>query len=154
MKKIFLVLAFAFVFAVNGTAVFAENADSNEQYVYYEKDDSKWTNMTYDNVPVLKILEGKDAYVVVYQKNHIGVGSTVIPKKWAIGNKETPKKLVFRNVNTQEKAYISVVKKDGEFLKVVLNTPMKKSNPIWGVISNGKVVEGADKDSLEELDLF
>ena len=148
MKRIFLVLAFVFVFAVN---CFSEGT---EQTVYYEKDDSKWTNMTYENVPVLKIFDSRDAYLVVYQKNHLGVGTTVIPKKWALGNKESPKKLVFRNVYGQNNAYLCIVKKDGEFLKVVLNTPMKKSNPIWAVVSNGKVIEGTDKDTLEELDLF
>ena len=34
-----------------------------------------------------QILEGKDGYVVIYQKNKTGIGSTVVPKKWAKGIK-------------------------------------------------------------------
>ena len=30
---------------------------------------------------------------------------------------------------------------------------MKKNNSLWGIIANNYVVEGADKETLEELDL-
>ena len=90
----------------------------------------------------------------MYQKNKIGIGKTVIPKKWAKGNTENPRKLKFRNTTLANGAYMSVVKKDGEFHRVILTLPMNKQNSIWGVADYHKEIEGSDKDTLEELDLY
>ena len=59
MKKILMILA---VLAIFSAALFAE---SNAP----ERTEGKWTDITYINVPVLKVLEGKDGYAVIYQKN-------------------------------------------------------------------------------------
>ena len=77
----------------------------------------------------------------------------MIPKKWARGNPDEPRKLKFRAVRTANNAYLTVVKKDGEFMKVVLSVPMSKSNSIWGLADYHKDIEGSDKDTLEELEL-
>jgi len=139
MKKILTILMLISVFAVG---LFAETT----------KDDSKWSNLSYVNVPILKVLEGKDAYVVIYEKNKIGTGSVVIPKAWAHGTVETPRKLKFRSVDIAKEAYMTVVKKDGEFSRVVLTMPMLKTNSIWGLADYHKDIEGSDKDTLEELE--
>lgn len=109
--------------------------------------------MTYFNVPILKILDSRDAYVVIYQKNRMGTGSTVIPKRWIYGNKDNPQKLKLRTTRTANGAYMTVIKDNGEFVRVVLTAPLSKNNPVWGVVARGKEVEGADKDTLEELAL-
>lgn len=143
MKKLLLILALfsAFTFTVA--------AQNNGE----EKDSAKWSEMSYVNLPILKVYEGKDAYVVLYQKNKVGIGKTVIPKKWAKGSPDEPRKLKFRNTRVAEGAYMSVQKKGGEFHRVVLTLPMSKLNPIWGVADYHKEIEGSDKDTLEELDL-
>ena len=48
---------------------------------------------------------------------------------------------------------MTVVKKDGEFKKVILTIPTDMRNPVWGVVNTGKQLEGTDKDTLEELEL-
>lgn len=122
--------------------------DSGKQ----SKDESKWASISYFNVPVYKILESKQAYVIIYGKNKVGVGNTTIPKKWAKGNVENPRKLKFRNVKGALKPFMTVVSKDGEFKRVVLNVPTSKLDPVWGIAAESKVND-ADKDTLEELDL-
>lgn len=146
MKKLLVVLALISVFTMS---VFAQDAKSHS----YEKDESKWTDLSYKNVPVLKVLDAKEGYLVIYQKDHVGVGTTVIPKAWAKGNVDQPRKLKIRNVDTAIESYMSIVTEGGAFKRVVLNVPKSKNNRIWGVVENGTVLEGVDKATLEELDL-
>ena len=138
MKKLLVLFAILTAFSV---AAFAEE----------EKSSDGWSPLSYVNIPVLKVLEGTEGYVVIYQKNHTGVGNTVIPKAWAKGDVENPKKLKFRKLKPGLlKPYMTVVKKDGEFHRVILTLPMNKSHEVWGSTRN---IEGADKDTLEELAL-
>jgi len=143
MKKIFMILALALTFTLS---VFAAGDITSS-----EKDESKWTNLSYVNVPVLKILEGREGYVIIYQKNKVGTASTVIPKKWVHGNNESPRKLKFRAVRKTSDSYMTVVKEDGNFKRVILNIPMNKQNRIWGLVNYHKDLEGTDKETLEEL---
>lgn len=147
MKKILIILA---LFAVFSTTVFADTKGASNAP---DRTEGKWTDISYVNVPVLKVLEGKDGYAVIYQKNKTGVGNVIIPKKWAHGNEETPRKLKFRAVKTQLGAYMTIVKDGGEFKRVILSIPMNKNNAIWGMVDSRKNLEGADKDTLEDLDL-
>ena len=48
---------------------------------------------------------------------------------------------------------MTVVKDAGEFKRVILSIPMNKNNSIWGMVDSRKNLEGADKDTLEDLDL-
>ena len=146
MKKILIALA---LFAVLSALLFADNKTSTVP----ERTEGKWTEISYVNVPVLKVLEGKDGYVVIYQKNKTGVGNVIIPKKWGHGTEETPRKLKFRSVKTSLGAYMTIVKDGGEFKRVILSIPMNKNNSIWGMVDSRKNLEGADKDTLEELEL-
>lgn len=141
MKKLFTIFALLTVFA---SGLFAQNVQ--------KKDESKWSKITYQNVPILKCLDSKEAYIVIYQKNKIGTGSVVVPKNWSKGTPEQPRKLKFRKVPSAKKAYMTVVKNDGEFSRVILSMPMNKSDSIWGVADYHKQIEGADKDTLEELE--
>lgn len=153
MKKFLMIFALLSIFTVS--AIAQDNSDSSDSKKSSgpEKTEGKWTDLTYVNVPVLKIFEGVDAYAVVYQKNRFGVGSTVIPKAWAHGNPESPRKLKFRNVKTAVGAYMTVVRDDDGFKRVILSVPMNKSNIIWGVAKTRKSMEGSDKETLEDLAL-
>ena len=145
MKKIFIIALLA---SIMTCAVFAENQD-----LKIEKDESKWSDITYTTAPVMKILESKDCYVVIYQKKYAGTATVTIPKTWNNFKKDTPRKLKFRNIRNPNESYLTVVKKGGEFYKIIISCPMKKNNNLWGVIANNYVVDGADKETLEELDI-
>ena len=146
MKKI---VAIAFVFAVSLAAVFSVPTKFNETKP------ENWSDMTYANVPIYKILDSKDGYVVIYGKNKIGTGTTVIPKKWVRSTKESPSKLkLVKLYGGILKPFMTVVKKGGEFHHVELTIPMNKNDPIWGVVESGKQIDGLDKDVLEELDMY
>lgn len=146
MKKILVILTLLAVFSA---VLFADNNGSANAP---ERTEGKWTEISYVNVPVLKILEGKDGYAVIYQKNKTGVGNVVIPKKWGRGSEDSPRKLKFRSVKTSIGAYMTVVKDGGEFKRVILSIPMNKNNSIWGLVDSRKNMEGADKDTLEDLE--
>ena len=146
MKKIFAIAILLGIFAT--AAAFAENQDLSRP-----KDESKWSDMTYVTAPVLKILESKDCYVVIYQKKYAGTATTVIPKSWNAYKKGEARKLKFRNIKNPNEAYLYVIKKGGEFQYIILNCPMKKNNNLWGVLGMDANVDGADKETMEELDL-
>lgn len=121
---------------------------------FNETHEENWTSLSYANIPILKILDSKDGYVVIYQKNKIGVGQTVIPKKWARGTKDAPRKLKIRNLTGGKlKPYMTIIKDNGAFKSVILSVPASKGNMIWGVVGNGKELEGLDKEELEEIAL-
>lgn len=148
MKKLLILLSLFTIFSF--TLAAEESANKN---LSVEKDESKWSSLSYVNVPVLKVLEGREGYVVLYQKNRTGVGSVVIPKKWAKGTPEAPRKLKFRNSKMNSTSFMTVVKKDGDFLRVILTIPMNKQSGLWGLVDYHKELEGTDKDTLEELEL-
>ena len=146
MKKLLMILA---VLSILTVSVFA---DENNAATGPERTEGKWTEMSYINVPILKILEGKEGYAIIYQKNRTGVGNVVIPKSWAHGTNENPRKLKFRAVKTSIGAYMTIVKDKGEFKRVILSIPMEKNNSIWGLVDYRKSMEGTDKDTLEDLE--
>ena len=148
MKKKLLILALFTVFS--GLLFAAEN--SNDSGTSFEKTEGKWSNLSYVNVPILKILEGKNAYSIIYQKNQVGVGSVVIPKEWVKSSPDSPRKLKFRKVRSGYNSFMTVVKDEGEFKRVILSVPMNKSDSIWGVADYRKAMEGEDKETLEELE--
>ncbi|WP_027727376.1 hypothetical protein [Treponema sp. C6A8] len=136
MKKLFILIAMAVMFIPSLAAKAQKSL------------------VTYYSVPVLKVLDSRDAYVVIYQKNKIGTASVLLPKKWCLPTKGEPVKLKVRAVNTMDEAYFSVYKRNGEFYRAVLNVPLKKTNPIWGIVDQkNNRLEGADKETLEELEL-
>lgn len=144
MKKLFII-AVALILA-GSTFAFSQE---------YEKTEGQWANISYYNIPILKIFEAREGYVVIYQKNNVGTGSTVIPKAWAKGNEENPRKLKFRPTTGTLTPFMSVVKKDGEFLRVILTVPTRRTDAVWGVIEyRSKGLEGADKETLEDLPLY
>lgn len=148
MKKNLLVLALFTVFS--GLLFAAEN--TKDSGTSFEKTEGKWSDISYVNVPILKILEGKNAYSIIYQKNQVGVGSVVIPKAWAKGSTDSPRKLKFRKVRSGYNSFMTVIKDEGEFKRVILSVPMNKSDSIWGVADYRKTMEGEDKETLEELE--
>ncbi|MBQ7159414.1 MAG: hypothetical protein IJS09_08355 [Treponema sp.] len=115
-----------------------------EQTYKYEFQESK---LSYHNVTVYKVLDHKDAYIVMYAKGHRDVGSVTIPKKWY---STKPSKLSFRSLPKGMAPYMTVIKKEGNFDRVILTMPVDHGiSTVWGVADPGTVVNDADKDSLE-----
>lgn len=141
MKKLFLVLilissVFAGLFA-------AESGSTNKD---------GWSSISYENIPVLKVMESRDGYVIIYQKNKVGVGSTVIPKSWARGTPENPKKLKLRKLSPGLiKPFMTIIKKEGSFHRVYLTLPMDKKDAVWGSVK--EIKEGLDKENLDDVTL-
>lgn len=144
MKKVIIaVLAMAVA-----TVAFAVPTGAND------RNEENWTDLTYIDAPVLKILDSNEAFVVIYQKEKIGTASTVVPKKWIFGTKDNPRKLRLRYLGKGKLGpLITVVKKGGEFKSVMLTVPKSKGDPAWGVVPRGSKIDGTDKDTLEELDM-
>lgn len=115
------------------------------------RDEKKWGPINYYNVPIYKVLDSKNAYVVIYGKGRVGAGSTTIPKKWARGNVDNPRKLKFRTVEDGLTPFMTVVSENGDFKRVILNVPQSKSDRVWGIAQESKVKD-ADKDTLEKLE--
>ena len=145
MKKTLLMLLFLSLLA---GSVFAQSKTNG---LAPEKHEENWSDMTYFTVPVLKVLESREAYVVFYLKNNDRTETTVIPKTWAKGNVENPRKLKFRAVNTAANAYMTIVRDGSDFKRVILSIPMNKQNSMWGI--SKKAFENPDKESLEDLEL-
>lgn len=137
MKKLFIALTL-FV-SVAAAAVFAQVAKDKTKYPYQE------ANISYTNVQIYKILDHKDAYIVIYPKSGMNVGQVSIPKKWY---KDNPKKLRMRILPKGMQAYMSVFSKEGNFDYVLLTVPTNRTHEVWGVADSNLVINDADKDSL------
>ncbi|MCR5291143.1 MAG: hypothetical protein K6E51_14220 [Treponema sp.] len=107
------------------------------------------SNLSYENVPIYKILDGQGGYVVIYAKYGAAVGKATLPKAWIKSSVENPAKLVFRAAPRGIKPYMTYVKKDGAFYKVILTAPVSRTDSVWGVVERGAKLEGTDKDTLE-----
>ncbi|MBP5402869.1 MAG: hypothetical protein J6Y36_06910 [Treponema sp.] len=113
-----------------------------------EKENKYNANITYQSAPIYKILDSTDYYVVLYGKYGAKLGIATIPKKWAKWQKDTPRKLTIRELPRKMSAYITIVKKDNKFLKVMLTIPTAKTNPIWGIANNKNINPPASEDEL------
>lgn len=138
MKKIFICLAIFATVGVSG--LFAQVPKDQTKYPYQEATES------YRNVQFYKVLDHKDAYIVVYPKSGLRVGQVSIPKKWY---KENPRKLRFRFLPKGMQPYMSIFTKNGEFDYVLLTVPANRDHEVWGVADSNLVVNDADKDTLK-----
>ncbi|MBQ0002971.1 MAG: hypothetical protein KBT21_05495 [Treponema sp.] len=105
-------------------------------------------DISYMSAPIYKILDSTNHYVVMYGKYGAQIGTVTIPKKWAKWQKDTPRKLTIRELPRKMSPYITVVKKDNNFLKVMLTVPTDHNNRIWGIADNSKV-DQSEPDSIE-----
>lgn len=145
MKKIILGILISITLSA---FTFAVPSDANN------RNEKNWSSISYETIPIHKVLDSKDAYIIIYAKHKVGVGQTVIPKKWAKFTPGESRKLTLRKLpNGKLKSFMTVVKKEGNFHKVILTIPMDKKNSVWGVADYRKQIEGTDKETLEELEM-
>ena len=142
MKKILIALFAAL--ALTGAA-FAQNSSSESTKQIWDHGNNV-SKMGYRNFKLLRVLDHKEAYVCIYEKSPLGVGSAVIPKKWF---KEVPKKLEIRNQPGKIFPYMSIWYENDEFSKVVLTVPASRRDTLWGVLPTYVKLEGTDAETLE-----
>lgn len=109
-------------------------------------------DITYQTAPIYKVLDSTDNYVVLYGKYGAKIGTVNIPKKWAKWHKDTPRKLTVRKLPSKIAPFITIVKKNNEFLKVMITVPTDKNNPLWG-IAPAKKTDSTEPESIE-LELY
>lgn len=132
------VLSAGFIFS----ATAQESADKKEPSYKKEFHESE---MSYKNVTVYRVLDQKDAYIVMYAKGHREVGNVVVPKKWY---KSSPRKLAFRKLSTGMSPYMTVLYRNGEFEQVILTMPISRADSAWGV-ADSNVQVNVDKDTFD-----
>lgn len=87
---------------------------------------------SYVNVPIIKIYDHPDYYIVTYRQNGLGIGQTSIPKEWFVqGSPE--KKGVFRNITGNMNPYLTLWFRSGEFSYIYINVSSNRSDSTWGV---------------------
>ncbi len=110
----------------------------------------KKSEISYYSAPVYKVMDSAKAYTVIYGKTGHKMGTVTIPKDWAKNKPDTVKKLLVRNCPTKITPYVTIVKKSGEFLKVMLTVPTNHNDRIWGIANENKV---ESTDGVESVDL-
>lgn len=139
MKKNLLALLLVFGLTVAG--VFAQ-----EQEAQTNKYDG---NLTYRNVVVYKVFDHKDVVIVMYAKHGKDMGQVMVPKSWL---HENPRKLTYRELPPGLNPYMTVLEKDGEFHKVILNlAPVRSPDNTWTVAK--PYTDIGDAASAESLEL-
>ena len=117
MKKILIALVLACVCVL--PAVSQSNGSETTSTPIWDHGDNV-SNFTYRNVRIYKVYDYKTAYVVLYEKGGVGVGTVTIPKKW-YAKKSSERKLEFRNLPKGIDPYMTIIYKDDEFYKVWLS---------------------------------
>lgn len=125
--------------------LFSASAKEKADYKYEFQE----STVSYRNVQVYKVLDHKDAYIVMYAKGHRDVGRVTIPKKWYSASMRTDSKLGFRPLPKGMYPYMTVLSRDGEFERVLLTLPTTRNSPIWGVADSTVKISDADKDTLD-----
>ena len=88
MKKFLISVILA---ALTAASVMAQDAQAAKPV--WDHGDNV-SDLSYQNVFIYKVLDHKDAYIVMYAKQGMKVGTTIVPKSWSA---QTPRKLDIRN---------------------------------------------------------
>lgn len=105
------------------------------------------SDLSIKNVRIYKILDQKDGYVILYEKGTgYKAGRTVIPKKWCYGK---PCKLEFTNLAKGLSPYMTIIKKSGEFQKVIICVPASRRDSVWGVVKPWQTLPITNEDEIK-----
>ena len=133
MKKMILTMLAIFIFATGLS--FAQIQETKE------------SSLSDRNIPIYRVLDHKDVYIVLYSKHGVNVGKVMIPKRWYT---EKPKKLQIRRLDKGLDAFMTVVYKYGEFYKAILTTPNPKTGDVWAVAeAYTDIGDAANAETLE-----
>ena len=141
MKKRLLLLA-VLTFGLLLPVLAQEKVSESTTHVWDHGDNI--SSISYRNARIYKILDSKDAYIVLYEKGSTQVGTTIIPKSWA---KDQPRALLFRNKPAELDPYMTVMYQNGEFYKIWITVSPNRLNSVWGVANSGTKVDLPSLDS-------
>ena len=105
------------------------------------------SNMTYLTVPVYKVLESPEAFIVLYGKYGAKIGTVCIPKEWSKPKQGEVRKLLIRNLPSKLNPYLCVFYQDGKFFRALLTVPTDKRHTVWGTTPRTDIE--MPSDSLE-----
>lgn len=105
--------------------------------------------LSYRNVPVYRVLDTPETFIVFYAKYGAATGTVSIPKRWAVKSATTPAKLAIRPLDTGLQPYLTIITKEGSFYKAYLNMPADKRATSWGTVSNVGAYKDDGKETLE-----
>lgn len=134
MKKTAVLILFAVLFST--AFVFAEAPEKRVE-----------GSFSYVNVPVLKVMEQRDNYVVYYRKFGTKIGCISIPREWfrqGQANRKGFVKPLAKNVEP----YLTLFFEEGEFVRLNLNVPNNKMDKVWGVFAGVNVPSEIDPVAL------
>ncbi len=135
----------ALLFAVFAFSSFAQESKSEKEYKYPFNE----AGITYRNVTVYKILDHKDAYIIMYAKQHGSIGTTTIPKSWYSQDGNKSPKLSFRPLPKGMAPWMTIISKDGSFNHVMVTMPFSRAHAAWGVADSNADVGDTSKETLE-----
>lgn len=104
-------------------------------------------SFSYVNVPIIKILEQKNNYIVYYRAFGKKIGCVSIPREW-FRQGQTDRKGWVKPLAKGVEPYISVFFKDGEFSRIFLNVPNNKLDSVWGVFQGTKIPPQIDPEAF------
>lgn len=140
MKKLFILSAL-----ICAGVLFSASAREKQDYKY----DFQEAKISYHNAQVYKVLDHKDAYIVMYATGQRDVGTVSIPKKWYSSAMRTDSKLNFRPLPKGMNPYMTVISRDGAFERVLLTIPTSRLSPIWGIADDSQDAGDVNKETLE-----
>lgn len=141
MKKSFVLSVLILAGILFGAT--AQEAKREYKYPFQESE------VSYHNVEVYKVLDQKEAYIVLYAKGHRDIGTVKVPKEWYSSAVNPEAKLTFRALPKGMNPYMTVISRSGSFERVIMTLPTSRADSVWGVASAGTSVD--DLTSVEEI---
>ena len=140
MKKLFILSAL-----LCAGVLFSASAKEKADYKYEFQE----SEVSYRNVQIYKVLDHKDAFIVMYAKGRRTVGTVSLPKKWYSSSARADTKLSMRPLPKGMNPYMTVIYRGGEFERVLLTMPISRADAVWGVADSTVKIDDADKDTLD-----
>ncbi len=143
MKKVIIAFMLA---ACMAFSVFAQEESKSEKKIWDHGDNV--SELSYQSVPVFKILDQADAYIIYYEKQGLDIGQIAVPKAWFKNGLD--RKLDFRTKPAGMGSYMTVLYKGGDLYKILLTVNPSRLDPVWGVAPNGTKTEvSADTQTID-----
>lgn len=140
MKKLFAAALLAVFFTL---PLLAQEGESKKPL--WDHGDNV-SSLSLRNIRIYKILDQVDGYVIIYEKNGLSTGRTVVPKKWYT---DRPCKLEFSNLAKGISPYMTIINRDGEFDKLIICVSPNRRDSVWGVVKPWDKLPLPESDSLE-----
>lgn len=115
----------------------------------YAQQETEEQDLFYINVPIVRVYDHIDAYVVHYLKGNMSVGQVFVPKVWF--NTQETNKSRLRPLAKGVEPYMTVIYEAGTFQKVYINMPINRRHSSWKILSRN--IDVASKMNTETLEI-